>query len=375
MASSLKLFSIRGIDLRLHITFPLILLWAAFQFGFQDGALQLEGALFGVIAISLLFVLVTLHELGHSFAAQYFGVPVKRIILSPLGGMAQLSQIPEKPIQELIIASAGPAVNVIIAVLMGFSVVALGLDISNPLQALSGSGGLTMLTLFTYVFVYNIVLALFNLIPAFPLDGGRILRSLLALRLNYVRATSIAVIVGRVFAILMGIYGLMNGGFFLFFIAIFIYAAGSQEGKLVSARDILRGMKVEQVYSDAVYRLNPMSTVQQAGNLMIYGRQRHFPVVDGERLVGFLTYPDLVKARQTAAPHSLVLNLMRRDVVPISCEADLFEAQSEMNGQGLEALPVVNGSRFLGMITAQQIAESYRLISNNPGVMPQGQSA
>lgn len=375
MGSSLRLFSIRGIDIRLHITFPLILLWAAFQFGLRSGNLVMEGALFGVIAISLLFVLVTLHELGHSFAAQYFGVPVKRIILSPLGGMAQLNQIPEKPIQELIIASAGPAVNVIIAVLMGAMIVVLGLDMSNPFQAISGSGGLSLLTLFTYVFVYNIVLALFNLIPAFPLDGGRIFRSLLAFRLNYVRATSVAVIVGRVFAILMGVYALTNGGFFLVFIAIFIYSAGSQEGKLVIARDILRAMKVDQVYSDTVYRLNPMSTVQQASNLTIYGGQRHFPVVDGERLVGFLTYPDLMKARQTAASHSLVLHVMRKDVVPISSKADLFEAQKQMNDQGLEALPVVHGLRFLGMITVQQIAENYRLITNNSELIPQRQSA
>ncbi len=375
MGSSLRLFSIRGIDIRLHMTFPLILLWAAFQFGVQSGGLVIEGALFGVIAISLLFVLVTLHELGHSFAAQYFGVPVKRIILSPLGGVAQLNQIPEKPIQELVIASAGPAVNMIIAVLMGAIIVVFGLDMSNPFQAISGSGGLTLLTLFTYVFVYNIVLALFNLIPAFPLDGGRIFRSLLAFRLTYVRATSIAVIAGRVFAILIGIYGLTNGGFFLVFIAIFIYTAGSQEGKLVIARSILRGLKVDQVYSDTVYRLNPMSTIQQASNLTIYGGQRHFPVVDGERLVGFLTYPDLMKARRTAAPHSLVVQVMREDVVPISCEADLFEAQQLMNDQVLEALPVVNGQRFLGMITGQQIAESYRLITNKSGLIPQGQSA
>ena len=208
MGSSFRLFAIRGIDVKLHITFPLILLWAAFQFGLTDG--NLTGALFGVVAVSLLFVLVTLHELGHSFAAQYFGYPTKQIILSPLGGLAQLSDIPEKPIQEFIVAIAGPAVNIAIGIVMLVIGVSAGLPLTN--YVFGGLAGFGLEALFGYVFFYNIVLALFNLMPAFPLDGGRIFRSLLAMKFDYVRATTIAVTVGRALAVLLGIYGLLNGG-------------------------------------------------------------------------------------------------------------------------------------------------------------------
>ncbi len=238
MGSSLKLFSIRGIDIRIHITFPLILVWAGLQYGLRTGTL--ESALFGIVGFTFLFVLVTLHELGHSFAAQYYGVSVKQIILTPLGGIAQLSEIPEHPIQEFVIAVAGPAVNVAVFLLMWFAALAAGFDLGNSLAAVSGFAGFTFGSLFAFVFVYNIILALFNLIPAFPLDGGRIFRSLLALKLDYIRATAIASNVGQVFAILMGLYGIMSGNMFMVFIAVFIFMAGRQEAQLVKAEILFR---------------------------------------------------------------------------------------------------------------------------------------
>ena len=373
MGSSYKLFTIRGIAIRLHITFPLILLWVGLQFGLRTGAL--ESALFGVIAISLLFVLVTLHELGHSFTAQYFNVQVKQIILSPLGGVAQLNEIPENPIQEFIIAIAGPAVNIAFALLMGAAVLAFGLDISDPLRALSGLGGLTLTSLFIYVFYYNIILALFNLIPAFPLDGGRIFRSLLAMRLEYVKATSIASIVGRVVAIMLGLYGLFSGSIFLTFIAIFIYTAGRQESQMVRVRSILRGVKAGQAHTTSVYLLKPDSTVQQAANLMIYGGQRNFPVVSDGRLVGFLPYSDLSQAMRTAAPHTQVINIMRRDISPVAPEDDLFEVQRRLGQLQLEALPVAVEGRFLGLITQRHIADVHQMFRSAPNSLPKSQSA
>ncbi len=372
MGNSFKLFSVRGIDIRLHITFPLILLWAGLQFGLRAGAV--ESAVFGVIAVGFLFVLVTLHELGHSFAAQYFGVPVKQIILSPLGGVAQLNEIPDKPKQEFVIAIAGPAVNVVIAILMGAVALGLGISVENPFLILSGLGGLTLTSLFIYVFYYNIVLALFNLIPAFPLDGGRVFRSLLAMRLDYVRATTIASTVGQVIAVMLGIYGLFSGGIFLVLIAVFIFTAGRQEAQMVRVRSVLRGVKVQQAYSPSVYQLNRDSTVQQATNLMIYGGQRNFPIVDSESLIGFLPHGDLMGAMQTAAPHSRVENLMRRDVEPVEPGDNLFEVQRKLGELQLEALPVAIGNRFLGLITRRQIADVHRLLQKTPNAILQGQS-
>jgi Zn-dependent protease/CBS domain-containing protein len=372
MGNSLKLFSVRGIDIRLHITFPLILLWAGLQFGLRAGTI--ESALFGVIAIGFLFVLVTLHELGHSFAAQYFGVPVKQIILTPLGGVAQLNEIPDKPVQEFIIAIAGPAVNVVFAILMGAIALNLGISIANPFLILSGLGGLTLTSLFIYVFYYNIILALFNLIPAFPLDGGRIFRSLLAMRLDYVRATTIASTVGQVIAVMLGIYGLFSGGIFLVLIAVFIFMAGRQEAQMVRVRNVLRGVKVQQAYSPSVYLLNRDSTVQQASNLMIYGGQRNFPVVESESLIGFLPHADLIGAMRTAAPHSRVDSIMRKDVEPVAPGDNLFDVQRKLAELQLEALPVAIGNRFLGLITRHQISDVHRLLLSAPNTVPQGQS-
>ena len=373
MGTSLRLFSVRGIDVRLHITFPLILLWAAYQFGLANG--DLNGALFGVVAISLLFVLVTFHELGHSFAAQYFGFSVKQIVLSPLGGVAQLTEMPEKPVQEFIVAIAGPAVNILAAIIMGLIALGAGLPLFNPLLVSGGAVGFGLDALFSYIFFYNILLAAFNLLPAFPLDGGRIFRSLLALKLEYVQATTVAATVGRALAIMLGLYGLFNGGIFLVFIAIFIFTAGGQEAQMVRVRSVMRGIKVEQVYSRTAYHLTPYSTVQQALNLMILGRgQTDFPIVDGERLVGFLSREELLRAKQTAAPHSYVSAFMQ-DVEPASAADDLYQVQRRMSEDRLESLPVVSAGRYLGLITQQQILAGLRTVRSMSGVLPQSQSA
>jgi Zn-dependent protease/CBS domain-containing protein len=378
MGNSLKLFTIRGIELKLHITFPLILLWAALQFGLLAG--NLSSALFGVVAVSFLFVLVTLHELGHSFAAQYYGVPVKQIVLSPLGGVAQLAHIPEKPSQEFVIAIAGPAVNFIIAILMGLLALGSGISFSHllassPLAGLSISSGFSLQALFSYIFFYNILLALFNLLPAFPLDGGRIFRSLLAMRLPYVQATNIASTVGRALAIALGLYGLFNGGFFLVLIAVFIYVGAGQEAAQVRMRGVLRGYTVEQVYDSSAHRLSPDSTVRQASDLMIFGGQKSFPVLEGETLVGFLPHEELLAAMRTAVSYARIGAFMRRDIRPVSCEDDLYDVQQRLFAEKASALPVVSDGRFMGLITLRHIGELYRMLRVTPKAWPQSQSA
>ena len=376
MGSSYKLFSIRGIDLRLHITFPLILVWAGLQYGLRTGTL--ESALFGIVGFALLFVLVTLHELGHSFAAQYYGVPVKQIILTPLGGIAQLKEIPENPVQEFVIAVAGPAVNVAVFLLMVVAALVAGFDPGNILAAASSITvftGFTFGSLFAFVFFYNIILALFNLIPAFPLDGGRIFRSLLALKLDYVRATAIASAVGQAAAVLLGLFGIMNGGIFMVFIAVFIFMAARQEAQMVRARSLLRSIKVQQVYSRSVYALRPDSTVQQATNMVIFGNQRNFAIVDGDLLVGFVPHENLVGAMRTAAPHSFISTVMRSDIEPVSPDDELFDVLRQMDSLGVEALPVVSDGHFQGQISRRQIAGARHVQKVAPNAMPREQSA
>jgi Zn-dependent protease/predicted transcriptional regulator len=373
MGTSLKIFSVRGIDVRLHITFPLILVWAAVQFGLLNGSVA--GALFGVVVISLLFVLLTLHEFGHSFAAQHYGYPVKQIVLTPLGGVAQLTQIPEKPIQEFIVAIAGPAVNVVAAAIMGLVALGTGLPLINPLVATGSAAGFGLDVLFGYIFFYNAMLAVFNLLPAFPLDGGRIFRSLLAMKLDYVRATSIASTIGQMLSILMGFYGLVSGDIILVFIAIFVYTAGTQEAQMVRARSAMRAIRVDQVASRNAYTLRPDSTVQQALNLMLLGGgQADFPVVDGDQLVGFVSREALLRAKQTAAAHSYISTFMD-SVPPVSATEDLYQVELRMREDRMDALPVVSAGRYLGLVTQQQIIAALRMFKSAPDLATPGQSA
>jgi len=370
MGSSLKLFAVRGIQVRIHWTFPLILLWAAFQFGGNAAA-----AFFGVTAVSLLFVLITLHELGHSFAAQYYGVPVKQIVLSPLGGVAQLAHMPEKPIQEFVIAIAGPAVNVLVAAVMWVTAVILNINLSDPLHVLMGASGVSLSALFAYVFVYNIFLAGFNLIPAFPMDGGRVLRALLAMRLDYGRATAIASAIGRAFAVAMGLYALFNGAIFLILIAVFIFSAATQENRAVKVRSALRGCTVQQAYAPSAYRLSPYHNLQHAADFMLMSGQSSFPVCQGELYLGFVTRPRLEQALQTRGRHTWVSDIMRRDIQPVSLWDDLYDVQKRMEVEGVDALPVMGDGRCLGIITRRHIFDLHRQAQSAPRTRPKAQSA
>lgn len=368
MRNSWKLFTIRGVEVRLHFTFPLILIFAALQFGLIAGSVT--GALFGVVAISVLFALVTLHELGHSFAAQSYGIHVKQIVLSPIGGVAQLERMPEDPRQELVIAAAGPAVNLIIAVVMGAVVLAGGFGLPTLRDALPGANGYGLSALFAYIFVYNIILALFNMIPAFPLDGGRILRALLAMRLDYVRATRLAANIGRIAAVGLGIYGLLNGGLFMVLIALFIFTAAGQEAQYVVMRRALRGYQVHHVYNTSAYRLAPESTIRQAADLMLIGGQTSFAVVRDESLLGFVNHDALVEAIKTRPPYTSVVEIMRHDIEPARLDEELVDVEQRMGERGLDALPVAEYGTYLGLITAKQIGMLRRLALTAPDSAP-----
>ena len=368
MNRSLRLLTIKGIDIRVHITFPLILIYAAYQFGTVYGSVS--GALFGVVAVTLLFVLVTLHELGHSFAARRYGVPVEQIILSPIGGVAQLKRMPDKPVQEMVIAIAGPAVNILIAFFMTIFSLIYGLSPFSLATTFSFSDNATFAALISYVFVSNLFLAAFNLIPAFPMDGGRILRALLAIRLDYARATNIAAAVGRVVAVLFGIYGLLNGGIFMIFIAFFIFTAAGQEARFTRYKHTLDGYTVQQAYSTTAYRLHPSYSLEQARNLTAYSRQPDFPVVDGEWLTGYVTRDRLGDALQSNPSYIPVANVMDSQIRPVTPETGLFEVQQRLVEEGRQSLPVAASSgRYLGIITYQHIAELFRQ-AQTPPIVP-----
>lgn len=373
MNKSLRLFTVKGIDIRVHFTFPFILAWAALQFGQIYGGIS--GMVFGVIAITLLFILVTLHELGHSFAARRYGIPVKQIVLSPIGGVAQLQRMPDKPSQELVIALAGPAVNVAMAVVLGALALFSGIGPANLISGLTGTDGATLVALLSYVFVSNLFLAVFNLIPAFPMDGGRVFRALLAMRMNYASATTVAANVGRGVAVLMGLYGLFNGGIFMIFIAFFIFTAAGREADYARVKDSLGGYTVQQTYSPTAYRLSPSATLQQAQNMSVYTGQREFAIVDGSELVGYLNAQQLRTALAAHPGYTAVATIMSRDVSAVTPTTDLFETQQLMVQKQTEALPVVNvANQYLGLITRQHIADFFQMVQKTPPII-QGQGS
>lgn len=371
MGNSFRLFSVRGINVRVHITFPLILVWAAIQFGLltRQGA---AGAVFGIIVTLLLFAIVILHELGHSVAAQGYGVPVKQIVLLPIGGVAQLARFPEEPIQEFVIAIAGPLVNFGLAIVLFVAGVLFGLGnpLEDPLAITRVLGQVNPSAIFTYVFASNLFLGIFNLIPAFPMDGGRVLRALLAARMDYARATRIAVTVGQAMAWLLGLWGFLNGGFFLILIAVFIYMGASQEGQLVQTRHVLGDLKVAQAYSRQARALKPESPLREAVDLTLSTFQADFPVCDGDRLVGFLSHNRLVDALNRLGSEVPIGNVMSTEVTSVSPDEELIDVQRRLAENNLDAAPVVDGDRFLGLITMRDINEIYRLVSSQPDLAP-----
>ena len=366
MDKGIPLFKVRGIQIRMHYTFPLILIFAAVQFALITGQ-GLTGALFGVIVTSILFVIVVLHELGHSVAAQHYGIQVKQILLLPISGLAQLGRMPEKPSQELVISAAGPLVNFALAAALAVLGLAYGQELGLQF-AFRLPSGITLGAVFSYVFVANLFLGLFNLLPAFPMDGGRILRSLLAMRLEYSRATTYAVTIGQGMAVLMGLWAFIGGGFFLILIAIFIFGAAGQEGRMARIRTSLGDTTVSEAYSGQVLSLTPLSTLRDAIHLSVNSFQSDFPVREGDSLQGLLTHRQLTAALRKAGPDAPVIAHMRTDLKPMAPDERLYIAQQRMLEAGAEVLPVMEDGKFLGLVTTQDIDKFHQLASRWPGI-------
>jgi stage IV sporulation protein FB len=362
MNNAISLFKIRGIEIKMHFTFPLILIWAGLSFGlFQNGGV--EGAVYGVLVTSLVFAIVVLHELGHSVAAQYYHVPVKQIVLLPIGGVAQLEEIPEDPKKELVIAIAGPLVNFVLAILLAVLAPLLGQSISSgsllALPALLGK--LTFASIFGYIFTTNLFIGLFNLIPAYPMDGGRILRALLASRLSYGRATATAVLIGQILSWGFGLWGFLSGNFFLIILAFFIYTGAGQEGRMVQAKHVLGDLRVEQAYSRNVRSISLNEPLEAALQATLHSFQSSFPICDEGQLTGMLPYSVLVRSLENKDLKTPIRDVMQTGIAPVTPQDKLIDVQKRMSLERVDALPVVNEEGFLGMITSQDLNEAYRL--------------
>jgi len=368
MKGSIKLFSVKGIEVKVHFTFALILIWAAYRWGVQAGA-GVTGAFFGVVVTVLLFACVTLHELAHSLTAMRYGVTVREITLLPIGGLAQMEEMPAKPAQELKMALVGPLTNIAIAILLILICLPLGIHSTMGVEELfQVLGTVSWRGLIAYLVSANLTLGLFNLAPAFPMDGGRVLRAFLAMRMDYARATAIAVRIGQGLAILLGLWGFMGGGFTLIFIAIFVYLGAGQEGRMVEVKSVLEGMQVRQAMSHPVQALAPTDTMAKVVELILQGLQADFPVLENDRLVGMLTEGDVLSALHKQGADTLVGQVMRRQFPIARPDETLIEVQEQMSAARLRTVPVVERDRVVGLLTAQDINEAYRLLK----VLPQG---
>lgn len=363
MSWSFKIAEISGIPIRVHVTFFLILVLGAVQWGSITGTA--EGALFGIILMVLLFTCVTLHELGHSIAARAFGIPVRDITLLPLGGVAQITKNPEKPIHELIIAAAGPLVNVVIAgilfMIVGASLAAAMLDGQGLLPA--GLNQPSLETLLFWLLAANITLVLFNLIPAFPLDGGRIFRALLAMGLGYPRATRIASAIGQVIAIGLGLFGFLTGNFILVLIAVFIFFGAGQETAMAESKTVLRTRRVGDTYNRHAITLNVGDRVSRVVDYLLTSYQPDFAVMQGSQPIGIITRADVLRNLKEATNDSYVTEIMRRDFLKVQCAKPLDEVQQIMAEHNQRVVAVYDGDHFLGLVSIEDISEAFTVLS------------
>jgi Zn-dependent protease/CBS domain-containing protein len=358
MGGSFKIGRFSGIDVRVHWTFLLLLAFFAFV-GYQNSG-SLVGALTPTAAIVALFVCVVLHEFGHSLVAQRLGIEVRSITLLPIGGVSNLESLPDKPSDEVKITLAGPLVNVVLApVFFGLGLL-LGAEPRMPTDLFAGIGSVGQF--FFYLGYLNVVLAIFNLIPAFPLDGGRVLRGLLATRLGASRATDIAARVGQLFAFAFFLIGLLGGNFILALIGVFVFFGANGEAQMVRQRELTRGLSVSDVMGTKprTETVTPDHTFGQVLESVIHGYQEDFPILDESgRLVGMITREEIMAAAHSPEKYQSVRDLMKTDVPTISSQSDLFEVGlPTLQQSGLRALPVTEDGELVGMLTIEDVGQA-----------------
>jgi len=359
MSWSVSIGRIAGTAVRIHITFLLFLIWIWFA-NYETGGTT--AAWSGLLFMILLFLCVLAHEFGHIFTARAFGIPTPDVTLLPIGGVARLARIPEAPGQEFLIAIAGPAVNVVIALaLMLFA----GAHFDPQHLATVGNGRIDMIDRLAEV---NLFLAAFNMIPAFPMDGGRVLRAVLATQLGYVRATEIAASIGQWVAFALGFIGLFYNPL-LIFIAIFVYLAAASEAHMVGLRAMSRGVPVTAAMVTQFATLKPTEHIDQAIETLLHTSQGEFPVVDDAgRLVGLLARGDIVRALKTRGPNAAVGEAMTTGIPTIAYRHTLDEAFRILQETSAPAIGVLDAQgRLVGLVTPGTVGEMMMVRDALPG--------
>lgn len=339
-----------GIPLRVHVTFLILLLLAAW--GGANLTHSWRGTAMWVAFMSAIFSCVVLHELVHSLQARRYGIRVTSILLLPIGGVAQMERIPEDPNQELTISIMGPVTNVVIALLIALPVWVF----AGPERLHVTRANMDPATNFWGALVLtNVGLAVFNLLPAFPMDGGRMLRAVLAQHLDYVRATDIAARVGQICAFAMGLSVLWHNNWILVFIAFMVYIGATHEARMVRARAVLRRIPVSYTMATAFSVVSPSDFI---GTVLAYSAQAYqhdFPVVQDGRLVGVVGHEQMVKALRERGPYVTVHEVMQRGVPMVTLTDNLYDLQEKMQTARVSIVPVVDAGHVVGVVTLDRI--------------------
>ena len=347
---AVRIATVAGIPIRLHFTFLLFLVYVGLP---KPGG----HAWLNVALVVTLFLCVVLHELGHSVVALRYGIPVSSITLYPIGGVASIEKRP-KPKQEFWIALAGPAVNVVIALALALILAAQHVPLPTSGASRLGLGGVNGFLF--WVMSLNVMLVLFNLIPAFPMDGGRVLRAVLAMNMPPVRATQIAAGIGQFIAIAAGLLALLSQNYWYLLIAFFVYMGAGQEAGAYRQAALIEGVHVREAMITDVRTLNVGNTLKEAADILLDTSQHDFPVLHGDAVQGLLTRDDLLRALAEQGPGGYVAGAMNRRFVAAGPDDDLGEALPRLQATPGPLL-VLDGDRLLGIVTGENVAEFFAI--------------
>lgn len=359
MSGSLQIARLFGIPVRIHWTFSLIFVWVLYVGQSSYGHFNWEVIAWTTASIMALFACVILHELGHALAARRFGVNTRNILLLPIGGLAVLDRLPEKPFHEFLVALAGPAVNVMLAI--GFSPLLFLVPFERRARIFSyimqePNVFLRDITYFDgFLFglvVLNLLVAVFNLLPAFPMDGGRILRSLLSMRMERVKATRFAAFLGQFLAVLLVIFGLFNENYAAAIIGAFIFFTASNEYRSIRNESLLKQFKVKDIFRPVFTKLYLGDPLGLAVDQLWRGMEKHFLIFDEwQNLAGILPESRIVQAmKKGVSPQKQVNKVMKEEFIKLGPEEALHDVLSTMQRQGMDILPVYDRGKLLGVV-------------------------
>lgn len=356
---TLRIATVSGIPIYLHWSFWLLIIWILLSAAFSPHA-SAGFVLWRLLLIGGLVLSVILHELGHAFAAKAFGIPTRDITMYPFGGVASVARIPDKPVQELVVALAGPLVNFLLIGIFTGILLLLGENPEWSPDALlyTGQGMPALRVWLVSLSLMNAILAIFNLLPAFPMDGGRVLRALLATRLPYVRATQIAAIVGQGFAVLFILVGIY-GNPFLILIGFFVFVAAAQERQHAEQRTAMQGFTVADALLREVHTLSVNQTLDDAIRLLLDSQARSFLILDPVGMpAGSLSREQIIEALSEGKPRQVSLTqVMDEDLLIVPPTLSLHEAFQLLNERHKPFMVVMHAGQLIGIVDAENIAE------------------